>query len=208
MNFQHRALAISLLLVASCSGCLVPPPQPGPLHVNPGARTTAVVHASKEFTPKERRDIEAAAINWEDQTGGIASIQVKWDLEDVPETDSPKLFRLTSDDQAVKMLDSQGCSASNSMCILGWIDTPGGIHNLSEGPVSMYFVVDRLTYRLTRVAMHEMGHLLGMKHVADPYALLYPHDRPNKGACLTMPDISEFCRVNMCGSTRMHPCEN
>lgn len=208
-----------LALAALLLGCQSTPIAPS----NPGTAMVVTMHADVGFKSAERREIYNAASAWDSATSGLAHIDVEFDYD----PDSPAsikehakdnvLLRRPEDSPIVKQIDCEATEAATGMLtclpiVLGWVNNDGGVHDKSGGQLQMNLIPDRETGTggtpgLANVAMHEFGHVLGLQHVADRFAAMYYAEIPGRPVCLTQPDLSEFCRVNYCGSTPMKPCE-
>lgn len=193
---------IAFLVALMLSACAT---SPAPRQHTPLAVTHLEVHADTAFGGIERTGIQIAADAWRTQTAGLVDIEVTFDgkLDGIP------LLRADTNSPLILEWDAQtGCLAGAGPCIMGQINTLGGIHNPHPDGGRVFLVlVDRASsYGLNafaRIVMHEFGHLLGLTHVPDPYAVMSAaSDARFEGVELTTPDFSEFCRVNDCGGFR------
>lgn len=161
-------------------------------------------HASSTFTADERASISDATDMWRNQTSGLAQVDVIYD--DAKSDTEPLLLRAQTNDPDILMLDiAVGCDGP---CILGY--TTKAIQNTKDTEqLTIVIVTDRSKASdsgLKMVIVHEMGHALGLRHIPDSYAVMYPYSNPDQKGCLTQPDLAEFCRVNRCGSVELKPC--
>lgn len=175
---------------------------------------SVTLHMDVDFTHQEREDLATAVGVWSRQTSGLAAIWLIYDLDfgdmlglqEHVFQDHNTVVRLTEGLMSVASADLEAhCGA----CVLGWM-TNGGIHNEHHTPVHGAFVVDRLTTqnRRVQVFIHEFGHVLGLAHVAQRHAIMYPSIVEGRSTCLKKPDLVEFCAVNNCPpSALLLPCE-
>lgn len=171
------------------------------------------LHMDVEFSPDERKDLAQAVGIWSRQTSGLAAIWLVYDLDfndliglnEHVVMGHHTVVRLTSDLASVESADTEAHCLG---CVLGWM-TEGGIHNEARQPVHGAFVVDRLSNqnRRVQVFLHELGHVLGLSHVAQRHAIMYPSIVEGRVTCLKQPDLVAFCTVNDCGHSLILPCE-
>jgi hypothetical protein len=197
----------------------------------------ALLHADVDFTVEERAELNGAAELWSIQTSRLAVIQIVYDLDYADEAAIKAhrseghllVARLESwmkvvvDWEKDEMVDDPSCTyvdADHNAHLLGIVTPAGGIHNPWKRRLDIGFVMDRLITseppdlvpgegrpRLRQVALHEFGHVLGISHIQTMNAIMFPAAIPAWAVCLKVADLSAFCDVTECGTTRMYPCE-
>ena len=226
VSIRNSLVSLGLALVLLVTGCAGTKAIVRPATVStmvPDAEEPrppeVTLHMDTAFTAEEREDAFRATEVWRKQTNELARIHLVYDLDFDDLIGLNKLFtngaslvvRRDSEDTLVQGADEEsGCDG----CVLGWMNS-GGLHASGHPPVHGAFVFDRLEglnadlipgIRL-QVMIHEFGHVLGLPHVAATQALMYPGVIPGRTSCLKQADLSAFCSVNVCGTTRMFPCE-
>lgn len=172
-----------------------------------------VMHGDKSFSESERKQIEASAGVWREQTGGQANLKIVWDWSPtlIPNGDH-YIERLGNNDLEVILTDCE-ISAANDLppctpTVLARVEPSGGIHNPDHDPVHMKFIPGRYPSAeyFISVAIHEMGHVFGLPHQSAPQAVMYPSQNAIK-TCLKPSDLAAFCQYNVCDDRKMSPCE-
>ncbi len=210
MTAVRNAIFAGLVALCGCAnGVSVADLVPGYEPIHPA---TLTLHADVDFTESERDTIFYASQVWRAQTGGVARIEVIYDLDfnDLANVASHK-----RDSTLVRRLGwmltvlASDAESECDKCVLGWT-TAGGIHNPQGEPVDMTFVMDRVgdfPNEFKEVALHEFGHALGLPHVYSPQSIMFPNVSPSRTPCLKLADLRAFCDVNDCGKAEMSPCE-
>ena len=198
---------IVLILVMSCGTSHVRRPVSVGMH-NPTLRTM-VLHADVTFKPEERKWIGIAANNIAEQSAGTLEVLVDYDLRfnniSILENGSQDfLVRAPADAPYVTYEDS---NTSRLLGVVAGVD----LDNYSTvGPKRIYLVADRLwtTTVFIHVAMHEMLHALGLRHVDDPDAVMFFQVQNSfPSTCLSKADAEELCRVNWCLPDTLNWCQ-
>lgn len=201
-------LKTSLLICLSSlvfAGCMVrnEPKCPAPSLCDPVPTKPAVLqlHGDITFDPDQRYDIESAAALWALQTSGQAKITVIWDMDPHGTNVEPTWNTLLN-------AHSDEVKDQN---VLGWC-TEGGIHNVYRIPVRIVLISDRIDtfaeygVKFRQVALHELGHGLGLMHNENTNAIMYRSMINHQHVCLKQPDLVAFCQVNECTKPSF-PCE-
>jgi len=197
---------LSSLLAICTSACAMGVNIPQPDGSKP---VNIIFHADPEFTQLERTAIQGGADAWAEATGGLAQISIYWD-KDKSNTIckvAACLYRHHTDDPEVVKEDSEVCGFMES-CVLGWVNVRARQKlALPTENQELHLVVDRDGSDLPKIATHELGHVLGLAHIPDPWAIMFPYSNNQQRGCITQSDLSEYCRVNSCGTHKLQPCD-
>lgn len=188
-----KKLLATCLLALTC--CAAAPMEPD---VEPVDAISITLHGDTEFTPMERDALRLAAEVWRIQTGGLANINIIYDL-DFDDVQSLRryawehtLVRMPSESDQVISMD---CSARKDCrpSVLAWVKQPGK----DDQYVRMFLIHDRLKTQDARkqVALHEFGHVLGLGHTQDQKSIMYPTYQP-RDFCLKEADMKAFCAAH------------
>lgn len=196
-----KFLSFVLLAVLTISGCVSRTDIESPLVPHRPVMEVAEIHfhGDRNFTGDERNEILDAAETWNYTTNGAAHIDVVFDLD----PDSVQNLLDHQDDDIILKTSSENENFQEDGAwdgTLGMTPPWGGIHNPQEGSVHMYLLTDVMwKYGFRTITIHEMGHALGLSHIPSPHAVMFNFaTKDHTNACLTVADISEFCRVNTC----------
>ena len=144
-----------------------------------------VWRADERFTAEERGDIDRAAEAW----GAVGQ---------------PILVahghRITGQEGAGRWIHRMGLHAAVTFYDGFRKPKTVAVHSSPTLGVERIIIVpERVDYTpLWQVVAHEMGHSLGMEHVADPGALMYAKGSTESLGCITKADIEEMCRTAGC----------
>ncbi len=118
------------------------------------------LHGDTRFTAHERKMFEMAAELWRLHTRGRVNVWVVWDLSEerlMDLRDQPRIIRVDSTDARVAAIDAQH---PGDRCRAFLRPAGDGL------PSILGIVADRIRDDLYRVALHELGHLVGVDELA------------------------------------------
>lgn len=205
----------ALLFLAGCAANVVQPVGPKPKD------DLVVMHGDTSFSASERSCVESAAAQWAEQTHGVASIKVYWDLDSkspasiLEHKEDKTLVRWTSKTPKVRDQDissQEDCAETfaNSPELKETCKSVRLLGMVSGFPKEMGLVMDRLSDHgfCKQVAMHEFGHVMGLPHLTGSYEnIMFPAADRSRSSCLKEEDLLAFCYLNKCGNVEMSPCK-
>jgi hypothetical protein len=130
--------------------------------------TVITFHVDQDFTQSERDEIQNAMTEWFGFSGGSVVFNASWgyDMHNVKPLPAGEwyLVRLTSQDALTKQWDDE---IGGEGSILGRVSDIGA----SQGV--LWLIADRTEGGdFKAVAMHELGHVVGMRHLAQPRTIM------------------------------------
>jgi hypothetical protein len=131
-----------------------------------------VIHGDTQFSPAERAAAERACYEWATFTRGLHRLTIRWDLDDTNylTLPAPRLYRVNPTPET----GSAG----------GRVDATDNI----------WWVPDRCT-DIQACIMHELGHVLGLQHVAQSHQVM---SAVNPAHTFGLADHDECVRVGAC----------
>lgn len=152
-----------------------------------------VWRADSRFTPEERGDIDRAAEMWRDVGQEI------WIAHGCFVNGFERGGRniVRADNRSARVFSAP---LENPRTTAEYINAP-----LKE---LIVIVPERaISEPLWYVVAHEFGHSLGLKHVADETAIMYPSNSALGKLCITKADIEEMCRTAGCPGEVPRGCD-
>lgn len=207
----RRAAAVLLAVAIGIAGCgPTTARKPISMGIRNNALRTMVYHADTAFKPEERRWISFATDNIREQTAGLLQVIVVYDLNFdsvlslTEHARDDMLVRAPADAPYVLYEDT---ATSRLMGVVAGVD----LDNYSMvTPKQVFLVADRFKNSdvFIHVAMHEMLHAFGLRHVTDPDSIMYAMTvGSHPTLCMAEADAVELCRVNWCEADQLNYCK-
>lgn len=200
-------MKLSLLFISICSlGCA----NIAEIHnANSLPQETMVrvdLHGDVSFDAHERQIIQKAADTWYDYSNHYAKFNIRYDLNfDDMQSLKDNLNRnvLLRSDSTMNIASMADKHVNGR--VLSFVS-----HNpdFKFGPQRLYIIRDRIKSDedFYQLALHELGHLLWVKHVDDSHSVMYV-EHNKESSCLTKEDMKAFCQANGCNLEQMKWCE-
>lgn len=172
-----------------------------------------------KFSGPERELVKKGLEEWERATSGTVRFlfapQGSWNSNDpilAPAADpSTGIIRCSNDVYVVRSFHTDKAIVDVETAIKEetkkTITIAGYAHPACRAKY-FFIVADRVDNpdRYITLTIHEMGHILGLKHVEiQQMTVMYP-GLPNDSSCVSLIDIVQFCQLWKCDVKEMHPC--
>lgn len=160
----------------------------------PRASFPMIVNVSRDFNDDQRDALSKATTAWSRATQGVAVIVLDRDWEE-PEPFDPCVYE-DYPEYTVWL------RASTDPLVAGLVVRHGFFDGVQRGKMIVIIEDDDLSLnKLAIVFAHELGHLMALEHLKEPYVGLMS---PNAGDWdITQLDIIEFCYMYPCKSWRI-----
>lgn len=187
---------------------------------SPDNKLIAKVFIDDKFSGLERESITEGVKEWERATDGTVRFNIlprgTWNVNDrlltVPKPDSAThithcskdiyIVRAFSKDKLVTSIESAIKEQTGEKIVLA------GYTNSSCQVKWILIVADRIETEdvYVEVTVHEMGHMLGLRHVTlQEMTCMYP-SLEYSTKCVTQLDTEQFCNIWKCDPEKMIPC--
>jgi hypothetical protein len=178
-----RAVIAASLVMAACAPSARQPARGGA--TQGGTRTILVVerllHGDTRFDAYERKILERACLAWLEFTGGRARLQIVWDY---------------GEDNYMQIAAARAPHIKRTDWWYAPPNAGGRVNEIGGGEVRL---VPENCPGLYPCALHELGHVLGLEHVADIDAVMSATLRAVRPPSrFTEADRVECARVKLC----------
>jgi len=166
--------------------------------------TTPKVYVDTNLTMAERKCVEYAAYQWDQQTEGLASVDLVFDEYDSHSQDSilehleDNKIQLWWNKGHQQFEDAKGptVAVTNGQFVDG-----GVVINLSREHLKTDY------WLCTSTVMHELGHAWGLDHTDSRKNVMFPHVSREPFTCLSQEDLDDYCGIYDCGTVHPKGCK-
>ena len=186
-----------IILLTIFLGCIPPPPDIPPRHYDLGvARFDPVIFISVDdsFEEWQKLILAKSFSDWERASNYKISFQITWDEPKpgpywqyrTPYEDSGLfLWHLPKNDEYIPVDLVERWDSYLGLMVYGPGENSGNVIIFADVP----------PHRFYSVALHEIGHLLGIKHIEGNPVVMHPNAL---GVCLSDEDIQRLCELYGC----------
>lgn len=171
-------------------------------------RAHFVVYIDDHFTTQERFVITRGVHEWVRATNGMITTEERsgW-TSDQEMRDRPEKGKCTRSIHIARANHDYPTVAEEER-------KKGSLNGMAYGDCQAKFIImvmDRIDgdmWLLKQVTTHEMGHILGLKHIPVPFrSVMYPNDG-NTCECVTELDLQQLCDDDKwnCDAVKLAPC--
>lgn len=158
------------------------PPQSTPTHFH------KTLYLDSEFSSQEKAIIVSAAKEWEENTNHVA----EFDIVELPSSridmvNGIVVLKVSHQYPEIVLLNAL-LPKGNEML---------GLFNSRRIIPRLELITDRTGDDMGVVALHELGHAVGLGHNDQPFTLMYPMMDLGTGY-ITNDDLEEFCKLYGC----------